>query len=927
MIRDLVATSSLTTNELLGQLEARGLPRLGETELFLICDETGIAKLDEVTGRWCDPAGSDQAVADRAGNDGKRMARRDRSSDTSAAFRRELRDLRDRFVRVGAVPENSAVPIAPGWKQVADAARTALRSERAAAVGKSMWQNIELVDGAILEETPTRRIARYEIQGSENVREGTTATLLPPEGTSKQHNGAVDVEVLTQYGSEITMAMPVEQQFWERARLRCDLSYLVTEQANRFHELLAGPTTGFDTAAAMQPVSMDGVLDRVPSIDPYPIAGLNDRQRLAIAHGLCPRLTWLWGPPGTGKTTTLAVLLAQLLDMGKTVLLAAPTNAAIDVALGALIRYRRQWVSGELVRIGPTDNDFLARRNPAVLLDEIAAEQGAEPARRLVEVRQELKQLRDRHRAIPDKDPSRTHERTALTSKIGDLEGFGKGLVALLGEVRDQVIAEGRLIACTAHQVVLKESVRRKSFDVVVIDEASMMTAAMTMLVAGAGVGHTIVAGDFRQLPPIVQADDVGAREWLGQSAFEKSGVARAVGRGSPPANLVALDTQHRMRQSIGDAIGAAFYPEVGLVTASSVRDRPARTIAHDEPELVLVDTSDLSAPLARRDGMSSRYNVMHAQLAANIVAARLGVARQPASVGLISPFAPQAKLLQSLAPDNDPRTIASTVHRFQGGETDVVLYDAVESGGGNLRMHRWFTDTHAGSEGARLLNVAMSRAREQVILVADMGRIHRGRPISSTPVRTFLQHVGRHALPWDWREVASEVGPTTIESDLTALTDDLAAATERIEIFSETVDGPATRRVLEILDNAPEEVRIGFWFGPQGIGSVVERALRNHHTTLHPLRRCRESFVVTDSVLWSAQSSILGRAPGLLLRTGHCPLAQAVRRQSLRRNVHGVPGTGQAPERCGCGTLRMREERSGGKRAGVYSVCPLCRD
>ncbi|WP_306360001.1 DEAD/DEAH box helicase [Nocardia sp. CC227C] len=925
-IRELLADEPLTTDELLGRLEARGIRRLDPTDLYLLLHESRVAEFDKATGRWYEPGRPADAGNDRTGSREQSADSGGKAGNTNAALRRELRSLRERTVRDAEAPGPQTVPMADGWKEIAAAARSALTFERQAAVSKTAWQNTELVDGEILEETPARRIVRYEIQGSDSVREGTTATLLPPEGMLGQHNGGVDVAVLTQYGSEITIDMAADHPFWERARLRCDLSYLVTEQSCRFSELLAGPVPGFDTAAALQPVTADGVLDQVPDVEPYTGAGLNDRQRLAVAHGLCTRLTWLWGPPGTGKTTTLAALLAELLDRGKTILLAAPTNAAIDVALSALVNRRPQWPSGAVVRIGPTDNDVLTGRKPAVLLDEIAAEQGAEPARRLVEIRGELAALRDLHRTVPDNDPSRAQERTALVRKIRDLEGFVKGLVELLGDVRDQVITRGQLIACTSHQIVLKEVVRRKDFDVVVIDEASMMTAAMTMLVAGTGAGHTIVAGDFRQLPPIVQSAESLAREWLGQSAFEKSSVARAVGSDSSPANLVALETQHRMRPSIGGIIGTAFYPEVGLATAPSVRHRPTRTISDDEPQLLLIDTSDLRAPLARREGMSSRYNVMHAQLAANVVTAQLRGATEPGSVGLISPFAPQARLLHALAPERDSRVLASTVHRFQGGETDVVLYDAVESSGSDLQPHSWFTKTQAGSEGARLLNVAMSRAREQVILLADMGRIHRGQPAQPTPVRRFLNLLKREAQEWTWRAVAQGPGPTRVENDLRALGDDLASASECVEIFSETVDGPETRWILDILSELPETVKVGFWFGRAGIGSVVEQALSKHHTTLHPLRRCRESFVVIDSVLWSAQSPILGRAPGLLLRTGHSGLARAVRRQSLRRTVRGVPGTGQSAERCACGSLRMRAEINGGPRAGIHSLCPRCR-
>ncbi|MFE2997315.1 AAA domain-containing protein [Nocardia sp. NPDC059246] len=646
VIGDIVAQGPISTAELLDRLEARGFRRPDLSELFMLCHEHHIAELDDASGCWRDPG--DPASEPTTGGEGRKTSRDPQETfKTSAALRRELRSLRDRVVEPVRAPEPIAHPIAPGWKDMAAAARAALVLERSTAVSRSGWQNVELIDGEILEETPTRRIVRYEIQGSENVREGTTATLLPPQERATTHSG-VNAEVLTQYGSDITLGVAAGEPFWEQARLRCDLSYLVTEQVMRFAELLSGPMPGFDSAAAMQPVSAAGMLDAVPPIEPYPVAGLNERQRLAVAHGLCPRLTWLWGPPGTGKTTTLAVLLAELLDAGKTVLLAAPTNAAIDVALSALLKRRPPVKSGEIVRIGPTDNDFLSGRARAVLLDEIAADQGAEPARRLVEARDELADLRKAHHAIPKSDIARRQEAVALTRKIADLEGFAKGLTALLGDVRDHVIGEGRLLACTSHQVVLKEAVRRKGFDVVVVYEASMMTAAMTMLVAGMGVGHTIVAGDFRQLSPIVQSQEPDAREWLGQSAFEKSGIARAVRAGRAPANLVALDTQHRMRPRIGESIGRAFYPEVGLETAASVLTRPARTIPPRHAETILIDTSDLHAPLARREGMSSRYNVMHAQLAANVVSDRLWSATEPGSIGLISPFAPQARAVAS---------------------------------------------------------------------------------------------------------------------------------------------------------------------------------------------------------------------------------------------------------------------------------------
>ncbi len=72
------------------------------------------------------------------------------------------------------------------------------------------------------------------------------------------------------------------------------------------------------------PGDAGGALDRL-----FPQAG-DDRQRLAAAHALRRRLTVLTGGPGTGKTTTVARLLAVLQDAAGPVrvALAAPTGKA-----------------------------------------------------------------------------------------------------------------------------------------------------------------------------------------------------------------------------------------------------------------------------------------------------------------------------------------------------------------------------------------------------------------------------------------------------------------------------------------------------------------------------------------------------------------------------------------------------------------------
>ena len=64
---------------------------------------------------------------------------------------------------------------------------------------------------------------------------------------------------------------------------------------------------------------------------------LNKSQQGAVSLALGSNLAFIWGPPGTGKTTTLAHVVEELLLSGKRVLAVSTTNAAVDQMLGKLI--------------------------------------------------------------------------------------------------------------------------------------------------------------------------------------------------------------------------------------------------------------------------------------------------------------------------------------------------------------------------------------------------------------------------------------------------------------------------------------------------------------------------------------------------------------------------------------------------------------
>ena len=91
------------------------------------------------------------------------------------------------------------------------------------------------------------------------------------------------------------------------------------------------------------------------------VALMNASQQRAVATSLRQPVSLLHGPPGTGKTTTLAhAVHAALLEATRSkILLLAETNNAVDNLVSAVLRScdrcASPLASGELVRVGSTD--------------------------------------------------------------------------------------------------------------------------------------------------------------------------------------------------------------------------------------------------------------------------------------------------------------------------------------------------------------------------------------------------------------------------------------------------------------------------------------------------------------------------------------------------------------------------------------------
>ena len=194
---------------------------------------------------------------------------------------------------------------------------------------------------------------------------------------------------------------------------------------------------------------------------------------------------------------------------------------------------------------------------------------------------------------------------------------------------------------------------------------------------------------------------------------------------------MVALRDQYRMRESISNLIWLTFYPEHTLRTMAERKDK---STPWGNETFLFFDTSSLEPESSTVNG-KSRRNVVHA-LVIRAIAEKLfedgWELRSTAdkSFGIVTPYASQANFIEKLLganPDTHIKGGVSTVHRFQGNERDLMVIDltkvasASEPGLGSFIGN----PVPLAPENA-MWNVAMSRARQHVLIVADRATLDR---------------------------------------------------------------------------------------------------------------------------------------------------------------------------------------------------------
>ncbi|WP_040208917.1 AAA domain-containing protein [Neobacillus jeddahensis] len=430
-------------------------------------------------------------------------------------------------------------------------------------------------------------------------------------------------------------------------------------------------------------------------------------------------VTFVWGPPGTGKTYTLARTAANKYFQEKRVLILSHSNQAVDVLISeisAFITKKQRYHEGDVLRYGFHTGEQLANLE-AVTTSQLLERQDphlAEDKEKLIEERRNLKQ--DLAHSFSKRD---TNQLLEVESKIA----------RVLEKIRQkeiQFVKDAYIVGTTLAKAASDPAIYEKNFDVVILDEASMAYVPQAAFAASLGK-RVIICGDFKQLPPIASSRDALVNMWLKEDIFHRAGVADWVNDGKLHPHLFLLKEQRRMHPDISAFTNQYIYHSLvgDHESVTKSRDHIAQKTPFPNRSSVLVDTSFTGAHCMTERTSHSRMNLWQVLLSFQLIhESYLSGIR---SIGFVTPYRAQANLMELILDDIYEKEratadiIAATVHRFQGSERDVMIFDTVDSDP-QTRAGMLLT----GKDSERLINVAITRTKGKFIHVSNQAFIRK---------------------------------------------------------------------------------------------------------------------------------------------------------------------------------------------------------
>lgn len=444
---------------------------------------------------------------------------------------------------------------------------------------------------------------------------------------------------------------------------------------------------------------------------------LNQSQLKAWEIGLKTReISFIHGPPGTGKTTVAThIANSASNDRKDNILICAPSNTAIDNIAFKLLEMK--------------NNKFLRIGHPARMaegLEKYCLDYKLENTkdRKIVKLRteailaaQELGELKHPGRSLIRGQTD--EEIMSLSKKGSNNRGLRKNQIKVLqnwvrskkknssifenlkeeeNRFKEKKIKETKIILATC-STGGSEILENHNFDLCILDEASQAPiplALITMLISA----RMILVGDSNQLSPIVKnrkAINLGLKDTLFEYIQKEK-----------PQNGTMLKTQYRMREKILSFPNEQWYG--GKIKSDkkvlSYKNILKKTSPFGESEVVGIDTGGLFKENLTKEDHSWK-NLKEARYIKKIIDYLEEKKVKPSAIGIISPYKAQTKEIKKKIKEIE----VHTVDGFQGREKDLIIISLVRS---NKNKNIGFLSDE------KRLNVSLTRAKKHLIIIGD---------------------------------------------------------------------------------------------------------------------------------------------------------------------------------------------------------------
>lgn len=528
-----------------------------------------------------------------------------------------------------------------------------------------------------------------------------------------------------------------------------------------------------------------------PNSETLPIAlidrNVNLDQLLAIHNAINYPVAYIQGPPGTGKTTTIINTIITAFFNNKTVLFSSYNNHPIDGVFEKLtnLKYRGYTIPFPILRIASNDkipetikyikNLLITTQNLSVFTDALNQNKQSqiERTRQLTELLQkheeqiDLKERRDLIEAMLSKNENMNlrlnlegQQENAITKRLKEIgeitdeealallyfdhdklmqfinftsvkylkqlyEPEYKDFIEILKvqDEKEQITKFNKYVSVSENIIKLQKvfpvfcatcistqkiGEPKLYFDMTIMDEASQCNTAVSLVPIIRGKSLMLV-GDPQQLNPVITLDpninaELKAKYNVNDSYdYIKNSIYKAFLANDSVSQETLLHNHYRCAKEIIEFNNKKYYNNQLNVKSRVMYDKP----------LMFCEVAE---------NYSSDKNTAPEEVETIIKYVKNNPGKK---IGIITPFKNQKDLIEHRLKEEhlDQEINCGTVHAFQGDEKDEILFSLALTDHTHEKTYDWLKNNR------ELLNVAVSRAKEKLILISsnkELKRLHK---------------------------------------------------------------------------------------------------------------------------------------------------------------------------------------------------------